>query len=93
MLLNGLRATGFFGASKFQVNKTYNQTELGRLAVMIPPLAEQQLIARHLADTTSKIDRLASAIASALERLREYRQALISAAVTGKVDVTAEARG
>ena len=93
MLLNGLRATGFFGASKFQVNKTYNQTELGRLAVMIPPLAEQQLIARHLADTTSNIDRLASAIASALERLREYRQALISAAVTGKVDVTAEARG
>jgi len=37
-VLNNLRNTGFFGASKNQVNKTYNQTELRQLRVMVPPL-------------------------------------------------------
>jgi type I restriction enzyme S subunit len=37
--------------------------------------------------TTSRIDALVDKVRSAIDRLRERRAALISAAVTGKIDV------
>ncbi len=36
---------------------------------------------------TAKLDALIAKVTLAIERLREYRTALISAAVTGKIDV------
>jgi hypothetical protein len=38
----------------------------------------------------SKLDALISKVREAIDRLREYRTALISAAVTGKIDVRGE---
>ena len=51
------------------------------------PLPEQQAIADFLDRETAKIDTLSLKIQTAIERLKEYHTALISAAVTGKIDV------
>ena len=53
----------------------------------IPPLPEQRIIAAFLDRETNKLDVLVVKTQSAIDRLREYRSALISAAVTGKIDV------
>jgi restriction endonuclease S subunit len=58
--------------------------------IPVPPLAEQRAIVAYLDQETSKIDALIAHIQRAIERLREYRTALISAAVTGKIDIRNE---
>lgn len=64
-----------------------NPTIIGRMLVPAPPLPEQRAIAAFLARETEKIDTLVTKIETAIERLQEYRSALITAAVTGKIDV------
>ena len=51
------------------------------------PPDEQRAIAAFLDRETAKIDALAAKVREAIECLEEYRTALISAAVTGKIDV------
>ena len=53
----------------------------------LPPLAEQRAIVAHLDDKCGKIDRLMAKAEHAIALLKERRSALISAAVTGKIDV------
>jgi type I restriction enzyme S subunit len=57
--------------------------------VGLPPESEQRAIADFLDRETAKIDGLIEKIETAIERLQEYRTALITAAVTGKIDVRA----
>jgi len=57
------------------------------LVLPIPPLPEQQAIAAYLDQETTRLDGLKTKIETLLARLAEYRAALISAAVTGKMDV------
>lgn len=52
-----------------------------------PLLAEQTAIADYLDVETAKIDRMIEKVETAIEKLAEYRTALITAAVTGKTDV------
>ncbi len=56
-------------------------------ALPFPPLAEQAAIARYLDVETAKLDALIGKVEEAIERLQEFRTALITAAVTGKIDV------
>jgi type I restriction enzyme S subunit len=56
----------------------------------IPPLHQQRAIADFLDRETTKIDALMEKVREAIERFKEYRTALISAAVTGKIDVLGE---
>ena len=67
-----------------------NAEELGAAVVFLPPLAEQQAIVEFLEQETAKIDAIVAKVREAIERLRELRVALISAAVTGKIDVRDE---
>ena len=53
----------------------------------MPNLVEQRAIADYLDRETAKIDALVAKVWEAIERLKELRSALISAAVTGKIDV------
>ncbi|WP_310599662.1 restriction endonuclease subunit S [Desulfobulbus sp.] len=53
----------------------------------LPPLPEQTAIAAYLDRETAKIDQLVAKVEAAIARLQEYRTALITAAVTGKIDV------
>jgi len=53
----------------------------------LPSMKEQQAIANYLHDKTSKIDTLITKSTKAIDLLKEKRTALISSAVTGKIDV------
>jgi type I restriction enzyme S subunit len=53
----------------------------------IPPFTEQRAIAAFLDRETARIDAVVARVRSAIDHLRELRTALISAAVTGKIDV------
>lgn len=59
------------------------------LRIPVPPLPEQAAIAAYLDEETAKLDALMGKVEAAVERLQEYRIALITAAVTGKINVTA----
>ena len=61
------------------------------LVVYLPPPVEQDQIAAYLDRETAKIDALISKIREVIDHLKEFRTALISAAVTGKIDVRATA--
>ena len=67
-----------------------NAEELGGFVILMPPLAEQLQIAETLSRETDKLDALAEKINGSIEMLREHRTALMSAAVTGKIDVRKE---
>lgn len=56
----------------------------------VPPLPEQTAIAAYLDRETAKLDKLMEKVETAITRLQEYRTALITAAVTGKIDVRQE---
>ncbi len=53
----------------------------------MPPLAEQQQISEYLDEKTAKIDEAIGELEAQLKNLAEYKQAVITEAVTGKVDV------
>ncbi len=63
------------------------RSQLKNLTIAIPPLGEQRAIAHYLDTQSMRIDRLRVKAEVSIERLQEYRSALISAAVTGKIDV------
>lgn len=56
--------------------------------ILIPPLNEQQEIVTYIEAKATKIDQLCQAERSQIEKLKEYKQRLISDVVTGKVKVT-----
>ena len=73
-------------------NDGVNQTHLSnaaycKLALCNPPAEEQQKIADYLDEVTSAFDLLTAEAQAAITLLQERRAALISAAVTGKIDV------
>jgi type I restriction enzyme S subunit len=57
------------------------------LPVFLPPVREQQLIAEHLSSQSGKFDHLMKESECFICLLQERRSALISAAVTGQIDV------
>lgn len=61
------------------------------LMIPLPPIAEQRFIINYLNCETDKVKGLIRTIHDQVGKLREYRTALISAAVTGKIDVRGEA--
>lgn len=73
------------GASASMVN--IGQSTIMELAVTVPPAAEQIEIINSLDCETTKLDALVSEAERAIALLQERRTALISAAVTGKIDV------
>ncbi len=54
---------------------------------IFPPIQEQKEIATFLDQETTKLDNLTTEAQHAIDLLKERRSALISAAVTGKIDV------
>ncbi len=60
---------------------------VGVTPILVPPLPEQIAIAAFLDRETAKIDTLIQSAEKAITLTQERRSALISAAVTGKIDV------
>lgn len=61
-------------------------------SISLPPLPEQQAIASFLDLECRKIDTLIAEQKAMLALCKERRAALISAAVTGKIDVRAQSK-
>ncbi|OGS94605.1 MAG: restriction endonuclease subunit S [Gallionellales bacterium RIFCSPLOWO2_02_FULL_57_47] len=64
-----------------------NFDQIGNMSIAMPPSNEQKSITAFLDIETAKFDTLTAEAHRAIELLRERRSALISAAVTGKIDV------
>lgn len=76
------------GASSSMLN--IGQAVVLELAMPLPDLEEQLSILAFVSEENSKIDALKAEVARTIELLKERRSALISAAVTGKIDVRNE---
>lgn len=61
--------------------------DLGNIPIVVPPLKELDKIMSSIEDHLAKFDELITKALSAIELMKERRTALISAAVTGKIDV------
>ncbi|MDP2007976.1 MAG: restriction endonuclease subunit S [Rubrivivax sp.] len=61
--------------------------QIAEMAVPVPPLPEQVEIALHIERAVARIDVMVAKTQAAIDRLTEYRTALITAAVTGQIDV------
>lgn len=73
-------------------HQTIYMPDVGRFLTAVPPIEEQRSIVESIRHQAGSIDVLAARIHEAIDLLREYRIALISAAVTGKIDVLEEDR-
>ena len=88
-----LNSTIFDYQSGLFLTSTINQLtvkSLKDLTVPVPPEHEQTAIAQTLDLEIARIDPLIARIREAIDRFKELRTALISAAVTGKIDVREE---
>lgn len=74
---------------KLVTRASLSQGLLQGLPIPLPPLDEQGKIAAHLELQCEKIDTLIAKTERSIELLREKRSALITAAVTGNIDVRA----
>lgn len=64
--------------------------QLAQYKLLLPSYEEQAAIADYLDQETAKIDRLCDTVNQTIGRLKEYRTALITQVVTGKIKVTDE---
>ncbi|HWU28213.1 MAG TPA: restriction endonuclease subunit S [Microbacterium sp.] len=66
-----------------------NREELGEAVIPLPPLPEQKEIADAITAATTKIDTLIAKAQRFIELSKERRAALITAAVTGQLEIPA----
>ncbi len=84
----------FVSARRHLLGKAYgggqpniSQETIRSLKLPVPPVSEQRVILEQINHSAELIDGLVEQVEQAITRLQEYRTALISAAVTGKIDV------
>ena len=65
----------------------FTSEALGALAISVPPAEERFQIQKHIEIESAKFDTLTAEAQRAIDLLQERRTALISAAVTGQIDV------
>ncbi|MCB1206323.1 MAG: restriction endonuclease subunit S [Verrucomicrobiae bacterium] len=73
--------------SKGTTMEGLNMEIIGSVRITVPPVLEQQSILSFLRTETTKFDALTTEAQRAIDLLQERRTALISAAVTGQIDV------
>ncbi len=60
--------------------------QVDNVIVALPPLDEQRSIVPHINAARTRCDHLERAVSQSINRLTEYRSALITAAVTGQIE-------
>lgn len=90
-LFHYMKSTAFHEGIKNQIN-TNTQDNVGikdlqSVKIAVPPIEEQAAIAAFLDFETTKLDALKNKIERSIELLKERRSALITAAVTGQIDL------
>jgi len=78
------------GLGKWGTQLNLNTDTVGGIHIGLPPRDEQDKIVTFLDFETQQVDVMIKKVNSSISLLQEYRTALISAAVTGKIDVRKE---
>ena len=91
---NALRAAPYQDRMVFEAGGTAIKhiyvSRLAKMPIALPPVRDQAKIGRFIAGHRVQLNSLIAKVRDAIDRLRELRTALISAAVTGKIDVQHE---
>ena len=66
--------------------------QIGRFVIPVPPVEEQEAVAIFVQQTVERFNALTAGATTAVDLLQERRTALISAAVTGKIDVRSKVK-
>ncbi len=86
-----MKSRNFFEAIElswsFGTQQNIGMNVIENIHLAIPPINEQVLISNYLGRETHKIDKLVDKVNQSISLLQEYRTALITAVVTGKVEV------
>lgn len=82
-----LRTRNFNDIASKTAQPLITGTQVSDERVPLPPLAEQQEVSVFIGHRTTKFDALTAEAQRAIDLLQERRTALISAAVTGQIDV------
>jgi restriction endonuclease S subunit len=75
---------------RHDINPKLMNNVMSRIEVQVPPVEEQKEIYRYLDRENRKVDEMIEKAQDMIALLEEYRTALISAAVTGQIDVREE---
>jgi len=76
-----------FGKGIMEIRMAIKWSDLKNIHIPVPPLSEQQAIARYLDTKTAQIDQIIQTINTQIEKLKELRKTLINDVVTGKIKV------
>lgn len=82
---------GFFGRDSYGIRTDqwdFKISAIKDIPLAVPPVDEQNAIAKYLERTIPKIEGLITNITAQIEKLKQYRQIVIHNAVTGKIKVT-----
>jgi type I restriction enzyme S subunit len=78
----------FGGLGKLGTQLNLNTDTIGSIYIAVPPEADEiESIIQHCSSQGGGLHRLSESVSSAISLLQERRSALISAAVTGQIDV------
>ena len=77
----------YFAVKQYGLKEGLSLTNVAETPICLPPVSEQEDIVDYLGKIETKMRRLREIADDQVELLRERRTALISAAVTGKIDV------
>jgi len=81
----------FVGLGKMGTQLNLNTETVGGISVPIPPPNEMDRILESLSNSTTGIDKLMEKSMKSIDLLKERRSALITAAVTGQIDLREDA--
>lgn len=65
----------------------FTSDKLGNLRIPLPPIEEQEKVIKVIENKAKLLNNYISCEREIIEKLKNYRQSLITAAVTGKIDV------
>jgi type I restriction enzyme S subunit len=77
----------YFAVKQYGLKEGLSLTNVAEAPLCVPPIDEQAIVIDYLRGVEERLDGLERAANAQVELLRERRTALISAAVTGKIDV------
>lgn len=75
------------------LRQSLNWAELKKMRCVLPPLSEQQAIVEYIDSKLSKIDQYIADLQAEIDYLKEFKQRLISDAVTGQICVAEPQKG
>lgn len=85
--LSSLPGRSYFDVVQYGLKEGLSLSNVSEAPIALPSVEEQELIVKTLNKLISKFNGLSKATSEKIALLKERRSALISAAVTGKIDV------